>query len=554
MRARVAEIIRHALDAVCAEGFIKTPSPPDIIVDLPKREGFGDFSTNIAMLLAPLEKTPPRELANKIIQKLAQSQQVLRCEAAGPGFINIFLKDSFWAKILEGIILKQDSFGHSNAGQGRRVLVEFVSANPTGPLHIGHGRGAAVGDTLARVLKAAGFDVATEYYINDVGRQMETLGRSLLLRYRELLGQDIVFPDDHYKGEYMKAIARDFITKNGTRYKDTSENEALPVFTRFASDSILAGIRKDLDDFGVGLDNWRSEAGLYESGLVQKTMDELRAKGHIYERDGAQWFASTSFGDDKDRVLVKADGSNTYFSSDIAYHKEKLERGFDTLVDIWGADHHGYQPRLRALLRSLGKDDNILRVIFIQLVSLLREGQPVSMSTRAGEFVTLREILDEVGRDACRFFFLMRNPDAQLEFDLDLAKKQATENPVYYIQYSHARVSSIISFAGEKGVDIPARPEIALLERLSLKEEKGIIRKLADFEEVVRDSALDMEPHRITFYLQELAGLFHPYYNRNRIVSDDRGLTRARLLLCLAVKTVMKNGLGLIGVAAPEKM
>ncbi|MBI5491888.1 MAG: arginine--tRNA ligase [Deltaproteobacteria bacterium] len=554
MRSGAVEIIRAALGSAIKEGVIKGERLPEIIIERPKKDEFGDFSTNIAMLLAPLEKKAPREVASALVGRIASDPLVEKCEVAGPGFINIFLKKSYWLSILERIISKGGDFGKSTLGQGKRVQVEFVSANPTGPLHIGHGRGAAVGDSLANILKAAGFEVTKEYYINDVGRQMEVLGRSVFLRYKELLGEKIEMPEEAYKGEYIKDIARDFILKFGDKYKVSSEAEAIPAFSAFSGAAMLDRIRKDLKDFGIEFDAWYSEKSLHEKGLVTATIEELKKRGHIYEAEGALWFRTTEFGDDKDRVLIKADGSMTYFSSDIAYHRDKVERGFSTLVDVWGADHHGYEARVRALIKALGYDDSVLKVIFIQLVALLRKGVPVPMGKREGEFVTLRQVMEEVGTDACRFFFLMRRSDAHLDFDLELAKSQAPENPVYYVQYCHARIHSIIGFAKEKGMEPPARFDLKLLERLDLKEETDIIKHLGSFEEVVERGAEAMEPHRITFYLMELAGLFHPYYNKNRVVTEDRELTDARLLLCGAVATVAANGLSLLGVSAPVKM
>ncbi|MBI5644444.1 MAG: arginine--tRNA ligase [Deltaproteobacteria bacterium] len=554
MRHGVTEIIRAALEEVLSEGAFKIEQLPDLIIEKSKKDEFGDFTTNIAMLMAPLLKRPPRELASLLRDKISGQPQVVKCEVAGPGFINIFLDKAYWTSILEEIIKKGADFGNSETGKGKRVQVEFVSANPTGPLHIGHGRGAAVGDSLSKILTAAGFDVVKEYYINDVGRQMEILGRSVYLRYLELLGKTITFPEDSYKGGYIKDVARDFMLKSGERYKDAPEGDAVPVFSRFAGEVLLKKIEGDLRDFRIDFDVWYSEKALHEKGLVNATIEELKKRGYIYESEGALWFKTTEFGDDKDRVLIKADGSMTYFASDIAYHREKIERGFSTIIDVWGADHHGYEARVRALIRALGLDDSALKVIFIQLVALLRAGAPVPMGKREGEFVTLRQVMDEVGVDACRFFFLMRRSDAQLDFDLELAKSQAPENPVYYVQYCHARIMSIIDFAREKDLRIPERFDTALLEKLNQKDEIDIIKHLGSFEKVVEKSALSMEPHRITFYLMELAGLFHPYYNKNRVVTEDPLLTQARLLFCKVISTVVANGLKLLGVAAPMKM
>lgn len=554
MRKGVAVIVTDALIQARSEGLLFAPEFPSVIIDKPKKEEFGDFSTNIAMLLGPIEKKAPRIVADIIAGKIRLQPFIARCDVAGPGFINIFLEKSYWTSVLADIITKGSEFGKSDAGKGRSVQVEYVSANPTGPLHIGHGRGAAVGDSLARILAAAGFSVKREYYINDVGRQMRTLGRSVYLRHLEILGKQIEFPEDSYKGDYIKDVAASFIAEHGEKYKDVPEEAAIPAFSEFAGGALLANIRTDLRDFSIEFDEWFSERSLHEKGLVDKTIEELRKRGHIYESEGALWFRTTTFGDDKDRVLIKADGAMTYFASDIAYHLDKLDRGFDVLVNVWGADHHGYEGRIRALVLALGRDDSALRIIFIQLVALMRGGVPVAMGKREGEFVTLRQVMDEVGRDACRFFFLMRRSDAQLDFDLELAKSQAPENPVYYVQYCHARIKSIIGFAAEKGAIMPETPSLEILGRLEQKDEMEIIRHLASFEEVVEKSASLMEPHRVSFYLTELSGLFHPYYNKNRVVTDDDGLTGARLLLCGAVATVVANGLRLLGVSAPEKM
>lgn len=554
MKASLVGLIEGVLKEAGEKGLIKSKKLPPVILEVPKKMEFGDFSTNIAMLLATEEKRPAGEIAKPLAEMLASSSMVSRCEVAGAGFINIFLEGTCWTSLIEEILKKGESFGDSTVGKGKKVHLEFVSANPTGPLHIGHGRGAAVGDALARIMKAAGFEVKKEYYINDVGTQMDILAKSLYLRYLELLGEKVEFPEDHYRGEYLKDIARDFMTKFGDKYKSAIYEESHRVYSGFAEEKILQGIKKDLADFGVSYDEWFSEKSLHVKNDVLRLIDKLTDKGVIYEEDGAVWFSTTDFGDDKDRVLKKADRSLTYFSSDIAYHKEKIEDGYDMIVDVWGADHHGYQPRMKAFFKAMGKDEDLLKVIFIQLVSLSRGGEPVQMSTRAGEFVTLREVMDEVGRDACRFFFLMRRSDAQLDFDLELAKKQAPENPVYYVQYCHARIASITEFAKEKGISVPETFNAELLKRLELKEELAIIKHLGAFEEVVEKSALTMEPHRVTFYLQELAGLFHPYYNANRVVTEDTELTQARLLLCGAVAAVIRRGLHLLGISAPTKM
>lgn len=549
MKAGVVSIIKDAIGAARLDGVISGEKLPEIVLDKPKKEEFGDFSTNIAMLLAPVEKKAPRDIAKAIAERISASPVVEKCDVAGPGFINIFLKKTFWLGILEDIIRSGAGYGRSEAGRGKKVQVEFVSANPTGPLHIGHGRGAAVGDALSNILKFAGFEVSKEYYINDAGRQVLTLGESIRLRIEELKGKTIEFPQDFYRGEYIKDIAADYLEKYGA-----IDAPGAPSLKEFGSKAMLENIKRDLLDFGIEFDSWFSERSLDDAGMVAATIEELKGKGHVFESEGALWFRTTDFGDDKDRVLIKADGERTYFASDIAYHRDKIERGFSSIVNIWGADHHGYEGRIRALIKALGHDDSVLKIIFIQLVALLRGGVPVAMGKREGEFVTLRQVMDEVGKDACRFFFLMRRSDAQLDFDLDLAKSQAPENPVYYVQYCHARIKSIISFAAEKGFVVPGHFDAKLLSRLDQKEEAELIRNLGSFGEVVERSAEGMEPHRITFYLMDLAALFHPYYNKNRVVTDDPELTAARLLLCNAVATVTANGLGLLGVSAPEKM
>jgi arginyl-tRNA synthetase len=540
MKARVEAIISTALEGAVKEGKIKAAAP--VVVERPRKEAFGDYSTNLAMLLAPCEGRPAGQIAEELAGRIGRHSEVSKCEVAGPGFINIFLRPSSWLGVLSGIIEKGARYGPSRAGAGKSVLIEFVSANPTGPLHIGHGRGAAVGDALANLLGAAGFAVTKEYYINDVGRQIQTLGESVgaMVEKKE-------FPKEGYRGKYIEDLAVSY----SALYASAPE-EKRPPYGEFAVREMLNGIKKDLSDFGVEFDRYQSEKELHEKGLVGSTIEELKKRGHIYEAEGALWFKTTEFGDDKDRVVKKADGELTYFASDIAYHLEKAKRGFSILVNIWGADHHGYEARIRAVIRAMGKDPEILKVIFIQLVSLSRAGAPVAMGKREGEFVTLKEVMDEVGRDASRFFFLMRSPDAHLEFDLELAKKQAPENPVYYVQYVHARISSIMGFARQRGIDVQEKP--LYLERLALKEEMDIIKHLGAFEEAVETAAIGMEPHRLTGYLQELAGLFHPYYNRNRVVTDDAELTVARLSLSRAVGQVVRTGLGILGVAAPEKM
>ncbi len=543
-----ADILRKAINNCRKSGSIKTEDIPDIIIEKPKRDGFGDYATNVAMLLASKEGKPPRQIAELIAKEIKPFVHIKKVEIAGPGFINIFMVDDYWLNLLKEVHNLKERYGTSNIGAGRKVQVEFVSANPTGPLHIGHGRGAAVGDSLANILKTVGYDVVKEYYVNDAGRQVYILGESVRLRFDELQGKKIDFPDDYYKGEYVREIAQDYLTK--VREKGM----LLGTYQEFACKAMLERIKNDLKDFGIEFDRWFSEKKeLRESGMVETAINELDKKGFIKKEDGAQWFKTTEFGDDKNRVLSKTDGELTYFASDVAYHKDKMERGFSTIVNIWGADHHGYEARVRAALKAFGYNDSALKIIFVQLVSLLRNGVPVPMGKREGEFVTLRQVIGEVGKDACRFIFLTRKSDAQLDFDLELAKKQAPENPVFYVQYAHARICSIIKHAKEKGFGIPKTDDVDI-KCLSLKEEMDIIKKLASFPDIVKGSAFAMEPHRITFYLQELAGMFHPYYNKNRVVTEDIKQTNARLYLCEAVRIVINTGLRLLGVSTPEEM
>jgi arginyl-tRNA synthetase len=430
--------------------------------------------------------------------------------------------------------------------------VEFVSANPTGPLHIGHGRGAALGDALANLLAATGHTVEREYYINDVGNQILTLGRSLYFRLRELAGAAVEFPADGYQGDYMKDLARDYLAQGGAPPPPEPQEDDLLRLGRYAGDVILAGIKRDLDDFGVTFDHWFSETELYRQHLVDQSFTLLKEQGYLYEQDGALWFKATEFGDEKDRVVRRSNGATTYFASDVAYHLHKFRRGFDQVVDIWGADHHGYVPRLQAAVQALGFTDR-LQVILVQLVSLLRQGEPVAMTTRGGTFVTLREVMDEVGKDAARFIFLTRRPDAQLEFDLEVAKQQSSDNPVYYVQYAHARLASVFRQAAAQGIEVqeldPAR-----FPRLTLPEELTILKMLANYPELVEVAARNREPHRITYFLTELAAQLHSYYYKHRFISDDVELTQARFWLVSGVKTVLAHGLGILGVEAPETM
>jgi arginyl-tRNA synthetase len=539
------------------------PSPkqfPPIAFEIPKNEDHGDYSSNIALTLAPHLKQSPRDIAKKILNSLDDPLSVLKdVTVAGPGFINFFLKESFWYDQLREICQLGDNFGKTSVGAGQRVQIEFVSANPTGPLHIGHGRGAALGDALANILTLADYRVTKEYYINDVGNQMNTLGRSVLYRYRELLDEPGDFPADHYQGEYIYDIAKEVISRFGDKFLGVDEAESIPSLSDLAKEYVLGGIKKDLDDFAVTFDDWFSEQVLVDNGAIGTTISELKDENYIYEEDGALWFGSTKFGDDKDRVVVRSNGEKTYFASDIAYHKDKFARGFDQLINIWGADHHGYIPRMKAMVQALGHDPERLRILLVQIVSLLRDGAPVTMSTRMGQFVSLREVLDEVGSDAARYFFLMRRADTPLDFDLELAKKQSDENPVYYVQYAHARLSSILRIAQEKGIDTDHIDQ-AELNLLTAPQEVSLIRKISHLPDIVESCARSLEPHRIAIFLQDLVSTFHRYYHsgkldgEKRVITDQEDLTRARLSLVGGLRIAIRNALALIGVSAPERM
>jgi arginyl-tRNA synthetase len=558
MKERLGFLLQHALDSAITAGHLQPVDPPlAIALEIPKIAAHGDYSTNIALTMAASQKRAPRDIAGIIIDHIEDPDHLLsKSEVAGPGFINFFIAQDRWHKVLRTVHEEDTAYGSSQVGLGKRVQIEFLSANPTGPLHVGHGRCAAVGDTLAAVLKAAGYEVEKEYYVNDSGRQIRTLGESVFVRYQQLLGKTLDLPAVNYQGSYIKELARMLLDQEGEGLLDVAEEEAITLCAKFAATKILAGIREDLAVFGVSFDHWFAEQSLYDSGAVQAVIQDLKSQDIIYEHDGALWFRTKDFGDEKDRVVVRANGLTTYFASDIAYHKDKFERKFDHIIDIWGADHHGYVPRVLASIRALGYHEDRFQVLLIQLVNLLRGGKPVAMSTRAGEFVTLREVIDEVGQDAARFLFLLRHYESPLDFDLELAKKQSNDNPVYYVQYVHARISNILKKAEERGYkDIGWQDDFSRI--LALPEELQLIRHMARYPEVVAGSASLMEPHRIPFYMKELAAAFHAYYhdrNRHKVVSDDAKLSAARLYLVSAIRIIIRNGLGLMGVSAPERM
>ena len=554
MKTAIQIIIHDALEKARQAGELELSPFPEIVVEKPKDEKMGDFSTNIAMTLARSERKNPKVIAESVARCLKNgSNDLSQVEIAGPGFINLKMSNEFFLQRLRSAVKQGDDFGQTDVGQGTKVMIEFVSANPTGPLHVGHGRGAAVGDALGRILKKAGYDLSAEYYINDVGNQMNFLGRSTWLRYRELLGEVIEFPADHYRGEYIKDIANEIIEQKRDEFLNLPEEECIPFFRKYATDNILQGIQKDLAEFRVTFDNWFSEQSLYDDNSVEKAIEWLKGKGHIYEKDGAVWLKSSAFNDDKDRVLVKKTGEKTYFCSDIAYHQNKINRGFKKIINLMGADHHGYVPRMEAVLQAMGYDNKIFKILLIQFVSLLRAGEKISMSTRAGEFETLRDVVSEVGVDVARYYFLMRSSDTHLEFDLELAKKENSENPVFYIQYAHARICSIFRTAEEKGVVWDRSNEVDL-SLLVEEEEFGIIRAVLAFPEIVEKSARALEVHRISHYLLDMVSRFHGYYSRHRVISDDKALTLARLFLLDAIRITIRNGFELMGISSPEKM
>ncbi len=571
MKDKIFRIIHNALLKAKEKGELLLPEVPPVVLEIPKEEGHGDFATTVALSLAKSEKKPPRKIAEIIKGAIDDPGGILeKTDIAGPGYINFFIKDSAWLLVLSEIEGRGADYGRSNIGNGKPVQIEFVSANPTGPLHIGHGRGAAVGDSLARLLFFAGYDVKREFYINDFGSQVENLGYSIYFKYRELSGEavaaeavSIESADEEtpgaqdmsnlYLGEYITELAKDFRAR--PEFTRLSEDEKKTYCREEGIKMMLRQIEVTLAKFGVSFDEWYSERKLYDpkNNLVDAAIGELREKGLVFEDGGATWLRTTRFGDDKDRVLIRNNGQTTYFASDIAYHRDKFMRGFREIVDVWGADHHGYIPRMKAAIQALGHDPDEFNVLLVQLVNLMREGQTVKMSKRAGTFVTLEEVMDEVGTDACRFTFMLRRPDSHLDFDLDLVKSQSSENPVYYVQYAHARLSSVFRQAADKGIALPPIGQVKL-SRLSLPEELSIIKRLSAFPELVEKAAEAKEPHRLTYYLQELAGELHSYYFRHKFISDDLELSCARMHLVKAVRQVIAMALRLLGVSAPDSM
>ncbi len=573
LRAQLVDLLRVAV----ANG-VPQAAAVNVVLERPKSVSHGDYACNVAMQLAKPLRRNPREIAQSIVSALPDSPLVRKAEVAGAGFINLFLDVSVRQKIVPAILEAGAEYGRVAVGNGCKIQVEFVSANPTGPLHVGHGRGAAYGASLANVLDAAGYAVSREYYVNDAGRQMDILALSTWLRYLEIEGQTLAFPENAYQGNYVRDMARAIQRQHGARYVHAcdlvfahtsparSDGEAyldalianakrvLGADYAYIHDFVLAeqlgDCRNDLLEFGVEFDVWYSEQSLYDAGMVATAMDRLNASGHLYQQDGAVWFRSTSFGDEKDRVVQRDNGQYTYFASDVAYHLNKIERGFDKLIDVWGADHHGYIARVKGALEALGELPDRLTVALVQFAVLYRGGQKASMSTRAGEFVTLRELRQEVGKDAARFFYVLRKSDQHLDFDLDLAKSQSNENPVYYIQYAHARCSSVL----EKWGGDTAALVNADVSRLVEQDELLCLQKLLELPEIVEAAARDLAPHIIAFYLRDLAAVFHSYYNSTQILIEDTAVREARLSLVASVRQVLRNGLALLGVSAPDKM
>jgi len=554
MKQALVRLLEKSIRTGIDEGVLPPSVPTRIEVELTKDPGHGDYASNVAMILAAQAKKNPREVAKILSERIEDRDGLLdRVEIAGPGFLNFFIRKTGFAGLLETVDRQGEQYGSSDQGQGRRVQIEYVSANPTGPLHIGHARGAVVGDVTANILEAVGYRVFREYYINDAGNQMNNLGKSLLLRYRELLGETVEFPEGCYRGDYIRELAAELLKRDGDRHLQEKPEALVPLFTDYAAGAILEGIKEDLRIFGCVFDRYFSERELYRDDGVGKLLRELEEKDFVYRDGETLWFRTTAFGDEKDRVVVRQNGDPTYFAADIAYHQNKFQRGFESVIDIWGADHHGYIPRMSAAVQALGYEKDALKVILVQLVNLLREGKPVAMSTRSGEFVTLREVVDEVGRDAARYNFLMRRSDSHLDFDLEVAKKQSNENPVYYVQYAYARICSILRIATERGYTVPTFDQ-ADLSVLRLPEEIDLVKAITRFPEVLEGAARSLEPHRVTFYLNDLSALFHSYYNKNKVISEDGALTGARLFLSRSVLTVLQNALKILGVSAPEKM
>ncbi len=586
MKHILEQLVQQGLDTLKKNADLPADLEPPIQIERTRDKAHGDYACNIAMMLAKPARRAPRDIAQALIDQLPDSPEIERIEIAGPGFINFYLDPAIHYQLIDRILDESDQYGRSDIGGGKAVQVEFVSANPTGPLHVGHGRGAAYGAAVADLLDAVGFNVHREYYVNDAGRQMDILATSVWLRYLDLCGEELAFPSNGYKGDYIWDIAATIHREKGDSYRhpaDTvfgdipadepqggdkethidaliarasellGEQDYLYIFDT-GLDTILDDIRRDLEDFGITYQDWFRERSLTRSGMVKRTIERLKASGHVYEKNGALWFRSTDYGDEKDRVIVRDNGATTYFASDIAYHADKLERGFERVIDVWGADHHGYVPRVKAAMQALGDDAGKLDVLLVQFAILYRHGEKAQMSTRSGEFVSLRELREEVGNDAARFFYVMRKSEQHMDFDLDLAKSQSSDNPVYYIQYAHARVASVMRQLNEKNLEWDHHHGAANYLQLTEQHERDLIDMLGRYPEVVEAAALNHEPHQLTHYLRDLANHFHTYYNAHTFIVEDDALRNARCNLIQAARQVIHNGLSILGVSAPESM
>ena len=582
MKDQLQDLINKCIQELISKGALNE-MPSKIRIDHTKDNSHGDYATNIALMLSKQAKMSPVELAKIIIDQFEQKSFIKKIEIAGPGFINFFMSQETSSSIVNEIIDQAALYGSSEIGYGKKVLLEYVSANPTGPLHVGHGRGAAYGATVSNLLRNAGFIVDNEYYVNDAGRQMDILTVSIYLRYLSICGESLRFPDNGYQGQYINDIAQVIYEASGQEFhlksdllfenvsKDGSEGgdkeihidhlieraksilgDRFKAVFKVGIESILGGIKNDLAEFGVIFEKWFSEQSLIDSGLSEACISKLKDSKNLYEKDGALWFKTTNYGDEKDRVVVRDNGNHTYFASDIAYHLEKLERGYDKIINVWGADHHGYIPRVKASIEALGHDPNKLEILLVQFANLYRGGSKVQMSTRSGSFVTLEDLRAEVGNDAARFFYILRKSEQHMDFDLDLAKSKTNENPVYYIQYAHARICSVFRQADEKEIELDVSQTNLTL--LTEEIEKDLLRELSRFKSVLESSAIQYEPHQLAYYLRDLSNHFHSYYNACKFIVDDKNLTQARLALISATQQILKNGLSILGVGAPESM
>lgn len=539
--------------AIIASSLADEADIPAINLEKPKEKSHGDFAANIAMQLARIAKKAPRQIAEDIVAHLDKEKaNIEKVDIAGPGFINFFMKDNFLSDIVPLILKQGKDYGRSNAGNGKRVQVEFVSVNPTGDLHLGHARGAAFGDVLCNVYAAAGYDVDREYYINDAGNQIDNLALSIDTRYKEALGQEADMPEDGYHGNDIIEIGKELAEKYGDEWLHKGHETRISFFRDYGLTFELDQIKKDLDAFGVRFDRWFSELSLYEDNKIIEALNELQESGYTYEKDGATWFKSTEFEDDKDRVLIKQDGTYTYLTPDIAYHKDKLERGYGKVINVWGADHHGYVPRMSAAIQALGYPQEAFSVSIIQMVNVVEDGEIVRMSKRTGRAVTLRELMEDVGVDAVRYFFIMRSNDSQLDFDVDLARSESNENPVYYVQYAHARICTMLAQAVTRGIKVTENYDATLLQS---EKEQDLLKQIAAFPQIIADAAQAEAPYRITQYVYDLATMLHSFYNAEKVINeDDMALTEARIALMTAVQTTIANSLQLLGVTAPESM